>query len=207
MNPLKRLLLFCHKARVTRRVHSNARGGKLGVELAFVTDRCGRMGRSLERPALSCIYEKKSPKPRRGAVFGSARGLFVSTVCIGLRPIVRGPRQAYVARGLGPTPQSSGERGGLPETKLRTREVFREAGIPVPWFRGVSLNAVPRARTTSASPILGVLQAALAIGQPGGGARPTIARSSLRARHGLKRLLESPEIRATREPHLDQLLV
>jgi hypothetical protein len=89
--------------------------------------------------------------------------------------------------------------------KLRSREVFREAGIPVPWFRGESLNPIPEPA------LLGIdypcVLKPLSLSASQGVVRANNREEFIAGATRLKKLLDSPEIRATREPFLDQMLV
>ena len=199
MNPRKRLLLFATKLGYQTRSF-NAAAEKLGVELAFVTDRCGRMDDPWNDDALPAHFEL--PESAARAVLEAQRGLRVDGVlALGDRP---GPTAAYVARGLGLLHNHPASVEAC-RNKLRTREVFREAGIPVPWFRGVSLNAVPEPALLGINYpcVLKPLSLSASQGVVRANNREEFAAGAAR----LKRLLESPEIRATREPHLDQMVV
>ena len=199
MNPRKRLLLFATKLGYQTRSF-NAAAEKLGVELAFVTDRCGRMDDPWNDNALPAHFE--SPESAARAVLEAQRGLPVDGVlALGDRP---GPTAAYVARGLGLLHNHPASVQAC-RNKLRTREVFREAGIPVPWFRGVSLNAMPEPA------LLGInypcVLKPLSLSASQGVVRANNREEFVTGAARLKKLLDSPEIRATRGPNLDQMLV
>ena len=199
MNPRKRLLLFATKLGYQTRSF-NAAAENLGVELAFVTDRCGSMDDPWNDHALSAHFE--SPETAARAVLEAQRGIRVDGVlALGDRP---GPTAAYVARGLGLLHNHPASVQAC-RNKLRTREVFRQAGIPVPWFRGVSLNAVPEPA------LLGInypcVLKPLSLSASQGVVRANNREEFVAGAARLKKLLDSPEIRATREPNLDQMLV
>ena len=199
MSPQKRLLLFATKLGYQTRSF-NAVAEKLGVELAFVTDRCGRMDNPWNDRALSAHFE--APETAARAVLEAQRGIHVDGVlALGDRP---GPTAAYVARGLGLLHNHPASVEAC-RNKLRTREVFRQAGIPVPWFRGVSLNAVPEPA------LLGInypcVLKPLSLSASQGVVRANNREEFVAGAARLKKLLDSPEIRATREPNLDQMLV
>ncbi|MGB2677755.1 MAG: ATP-grasp domain-containing protein [Candidatus Acidiferrum sp.] len=199
MNPRKRLLLFATKLGYQTRSF-NAAAEKLGVELAFVTDRCGRMDDPWNDDALPAHFEL--PETSARAILEAQRGLPVDGVlALGDRP---GPTAAYVARGLGLLHNHPASVEAC-RNKLRTREVFREAGIPVPWFRGVSLNAVPEPALLGIDYpcVLKPLSLSASQGVVRANNREEFAMGAAR----LKRLLESPEIRATHEAHRGQMLV
>ncbi|HXQ97181.1 MAG TPA: ATP-grasp domain-containing protein [Candidatus Limnocylindrales bacterium] len=199
MNLRKRLLLFATKLGYQTRSF-NAVAEKLGVELAFVTDRCGRMDDPWNDHALPAHFEL--PETAARAILETQRGLHVDGVLVlGDRP---GPTAAHVARGLGLLHNHPASVEAC-RNKLRTREVFREAGIPVPWFRGVSLSAVPEPA------LMGIhypcVLKPLSLSASQGVVRANNREEFVAGAARLQRLLESPEIRATREPHLDQMLV
>jgi len=199
MNSRKRLLLFATKLGYQTRSF-NAAAEKLDVELAFVTDRCGRMDDPWNDHAISAHFE--SPETAARAVLDAQRGQRVDGVlALGDRP---GPTAAYVARGLGLLHNHPASVEAC-RNKLRSREVFRAAGIPVPWFRGVSLSAVPEPALLGIHYpcVLKPLSLSASQGVVRANNREEFAAGAAR----LKRLLESPEIRATREPHRDQMLV
>ena len=199
MNPRKRLLLFATKLGYQTRSF-NAAAEKLGVELAFVTDRCGRMDDPWNDNALPAHFE--SPETAARAVLEAQRGLRVDGVlALGDRP---GPTAAYLARGLGLLHNHPASVEAC-RNKLRSREVFREAGIPVPWFRGVSLNVMPEPALLGIRYpcVLKPLSLSASQGVVRANNREEFAAGAAR----LKKLLDSPEIRATREPNLDQMLV
>jgi len=199
MSPQKRLLLFATKLGYQTRSF-NAAAEKLGVELAFVTDRCGSMDDPWNDHALSAHFE--SPETAARAVLEAQRGIRVDGVlALGDRP---GPTAAYVARGLGLLHNHPASVQAC-RNKLRSREVFREAGIPVPWFRGVSLNAMPEPA------LLGInypcVLKPLSLSASQGVVRANNREEFVAGAARMKKLLDSPEIRATREPNLDQMLV
>jgi formate-dependent phosphoribosylglycinamide formyltransferase (GAR transformylase) len=85
------------------------------------------------------------------------------------------------------------------------REVFREAGLRVPWFLSLSVDPAPEPALLSVSYpcVLKPLSLSASQGVVRANSREEFVFASTR----IRRLLESPEIRATREPNLDQILV
>src|SRR6202158_1587224 len=135
---VKRVLVFAGKRGYqTRRVDAAAR--KLGVELGFVTDRCHQLDDPWGDRAISVHFE--SPEGAAYAVLEAVRGgeNIDGIVALGDKPAVAA---AYVARGLG-VPYNHPAAVEACRRKLRTREVFRDAGLRVLWFRAVSLHPVP----------------------------------------------------------------
>lgn len=198
-NERKRVLLFATKLGYqTRSFHSAAT--RLGVEIAYVTDRCSRLDDPWNDHALAVHFEL--PEGAAARVLESQRGLRVDGVlAVGDRPTVAA---AYVARRLG-LPHNHPASVEACRNKLRTREVLRDAGIPVPWFRSLKLDPLPEPS------LLGIhfpcVLKPLSLSASQGVVRANNRDEFLTAAARLKRLLDSPEIRATREPHLDQMLV
>src|SRR5208282_4377601 len=170
------------------------------VELAFVTDRCGRMDDPWNDHALAAHFD--APETAAHRILDAQHGLRVDGVlALGDRPA---PTAAYVARRLGLHHNHPASVEAC-RNKLRSREVFFEAGIPVPWFRGVALNPVPEPA------FLGIqypcVLKPLSLSASQGVVRANNRDEFIAGATRLKKLLDSPEIRATREPHLDQMLV
>jgi biotin carboxylase len=196
---MKRLLLFASKLGYQTRAF-DAAAKKLGVEIAFVTDRCHRLDDPWRDRALPVHFE--SPQEAARAVQESQRGKQVDGVLVlGDRP---GPAAAYAAAGLGilhnlPVSVEAARN------KLRSREVLRDAGLPVPWFRQISLSPIPEPAFLGMQYPCVLKPLSLSASQ--GVIRANNREEFLAAATHIKHLLESPEIRATREPHLDQILV
>src|SRR6266481_1197421 len=113
-----RLLIFTAKLGYQTRSFDQA-ARKLGIELVFVTDRCHQLDDPWGDRAIPAHFE--SPEAAAYAVLEAVRGQNVDgMLALGDRPAVAAGR-----------------------SKLRMREVFREAGLRVPWFRSVSLNPTP----------------------------------------------------------------
>jgi len=199
MNPKKRLLLFATKLGYQTRSF-NAAAEKLDVEIAFVTDRCRRLDDPWNDHAIAARFN--APQAAARAILEAQRGLRVDGVlALGDRPA---PTAAYVARGLGLQHNHPASVEAC-RNKLRSREVFREAGIPVPWFRGVTLNPVPEPALLEIRYPCVLKPLSLSASQ--GVVRANNRDEFIAGAARLKKLLESPQIRATREAHLDQMLV
>jgi len=199
MTPRKRVLLFATKLGYQTRSF-NAAAQKLGAELLFVTDRCHRLDDPWRDQALPVHFE--TPEIAAGTVLEAQRGMNVDgIVALGDRPV---PAAAYVARGLG-IPYNHPASVEACRSKLRMREVFRDAGLPVPWFRSVSLNPAPEPA------LLGIqypcVLKPLSLSASQGVVRVNNREEFLAGAARLKHLLDSAEVRATRETHLDDMLV
>jgi len=199
MTPTKRILLFATKLGYQTRSFQAA-ADKLRVQIAYVTDRCGRLDDPWNDHALAVHFEL--PEGAAGRVLEAQRGHAVDGVlAVGDRPTIAA---AYVARrlGLAHNHPASVEAS---RSKVRMREVLRDAGVQVPWFRGVKLEPLPEPSLLDIRYPCVLKPLSLSASQ--GVVRANNREEFLAAASRLKRLLDSPEVRATREPNLDQMLV
>jgi hypothetical protein len=195
----KRILLFAGKLGYQTRSFQSA-ADKLGVELAYVTDRCGRLDDPWNDHALAAHFEL--PEAAAVMVLEAQDGLNIDGVlAVGDRPTTTA---ALVARALG-LPHNHPSSVAACRSKLRMREVFRDAGLPAPWFRAVTLDPLPDPALLGVRYPCVVKPVSLSASQ--GVMRANNRAEFLAGAARLKRLLDSPEIRALREPHLDQMLV
>ncbi len=111
---------------------------------------------------------------------------------------------AYAARGLGVRYNHPAAVEAC-RSKLRMKEVFRDAGLPVPWFRSLPIDPVPEPVLLGISYPCVLKPHSLSASQ--GVVRANNREEFLAAATRVRRLLKSPEILATREPNLDQMLV
>jgi hypothetical protein len=196
---MPRLLIFTAKLGYQTRSFDEA-ARELRADLVFVTDRCHKLDDPWGDRAIPVHFE--SPDAAAYAVLEAVRGQnFDGILALGDRPAVAA---AYVARGLGILYNHPAAVEAC-RSKLRMREVFREAGLRVPWFRSVSLNPTPEPS------LLGVVYPCVAkplsLSASQGVVRANSREEFISAVTRIRRLLDSPEIRATREPNLDQILV
>ena len=196
---MPRLLIFTAKLGYQTRSFDEA-ARKLGVDLVFVTDRCHQLDDPWGDRAIPVHFE--SPDAAAYSVLEAMRGQDVDGIlALGDRPAVAA---AHVARGLGILYNHPAAVEAC-RSKLRMREVFREAGLRVPWFRSISLTPTPEPA------LLGIsypcVAKPLSLSASQGVVRANSREEFIAAATRIRRLLESPEIRATREPNLDQILV
>src|SRR5271163_2943434 len=196
---MPRLLIFTAKLGYqTRSFDEVAR--KLGVDLVFVTDRCHQLDDPWGDRAIPVHFE--SPDAAAFAVLEAMRGQDVDGIlALGDRPAVTA---SYVARGRCIFYNHPAAVEAC-RSKLRMREVFREAGLRVPWFHAISHTPTPEPA------LLGISYPCVLKPLPLSASQGVIRANSrdefVAAAARIRRLLESPEIRATREPNLDQILV
>ncbi len=198
-HPAKRLLLFTAKLGYQTRSFEDA-AHKLGVQLVYVTDRCHQLEDPWGDQAIAVHFE--SPEVAAYTVMEALRGQDVSGIlALGDRPAAAA---AYAARGLG-IPYNHPAAVEACRSKLRMREVFRDAGLSVPWFRNLPIDP------PSEPVLLGISYPCVlkpfSLSASQGVVRANNREEFLAAATRVRRLLKSPEILATREPNLDQMLV
>jgi ATP-grasp domain/L-amino acid ligase C-terminal domain 2 len=193
------VLLFTAKLGYQTRSFEDA-ARKLGVQLVYVTDRCHQLADPWGDQAIPVHFEY--PEHAAYTAIEALRGQEVAGIlALGDRPAVAA---AYVARGLG----IEYHHPAAVETcrnKLRMREVFRSAGLRVPWFRSIPTAPIPEPALVGIS--FPCVLKPLSLSASQGVVRANDRREFLAAAERLRRLLESADIRATREPNLDQLIV
>lgn len=196
----KRLLLFASKLGYQTRSFEDA-ARKLSVQLVYVTDRCGQLEDPWGDQAIPVHFE--SPERAAYKVIESVRRQddVSGILALGDRPAAAA---AYAARGLG-IPYNHPAAVEACRSKLRMREVFRDAGLRVPWFRGFPIAPVPEP-TLLGIPFPCVLKP-LSLSASQGVMRANHREEFIAAAARLRQLLESAETRGTREPKLDQMIV
>ncbi len=198
-NPAKRLLLFAAKLGYQTGSFEEA-ARKLGVQLVYVTDRCHQLEDPWGDQAIAVHFE--SPEEGAYTVMESLLGKDVDgVIALGDRPAAAA---AYAARGLA-IPYNHPAAVEACRNKLRMREVFRDAGLRVPWFRSVPIHPTPEPSLLGISYPCVVKPLSLSAGQ--GVMRANNREEFIAAAARLRRLLKSPEILATREANLDHMIV
>ena len=199
--PPKRLLLFASKLGYQTRSFDEA-ARKLGIELTFITDRCHQLDDPWGDRAFPVHFE--TPDAATYAVLEEVRRAAQSVdgiLALGDRPAVTA---AYVARGLG-IPYNHPASVEACRSKLRMREVFRDASLPVPWFRVVPLYPRPEPA------LLGVsypcILKPLSLSASQGVIRANSHEEFIDAANHVRSILQSPEVLSSREPNLDRILV
>ncbi len=90
-------------------------------------------------------------------------------------------------------------------SKLRTKEIFRDAGLNVSWFKKLPIDPTPEPSLLGISYPCVLKPLSLSASQ--GVVRANNREEFLAAAARIRRLLQSPEILATREANLDHMLV
>lgn len=198
-HPSKRLLLFTAKLGYQTRSFEEA-ARKLGVQLIYVTDRCHQLEDPWGDQAIAVHFE--TPEVAAYTVMEAVRGQNVGGIlALGDRPAVAA---AYAARGLG-IRYNHPAAVEASRSKLRTKEVFRDAGLNVPWFQKLPIDPTPEPSLLGISYPCVLKPLSLSASQ--GVVRANNREEFLAASARIRRLLQSPEILATREANLDQMLV
>jgi hypothetical protein len=195
----KRLLLFTAKLGYQTRSFEEA-SLNLGVQLVYVTDRCHQLEDPWGDRAIAVHFE--NPEVAAYTVMETLRGQNVDGIlALGDRPAVAA---AYAARGLGLRCNHPAAVEAC-RSKLRMREVFRDGGLRVPWFRDLPISPAPEPA------LLGIqfpcVLKPLSLSASQGVVRANNREEFLAAAARIRRLLESPEIRSTREQNLDRMLM
>src|SRR5713226_9133800 len=196
----KRVLVFAGKLGYQTRSFDEA-ARRLDVALTFITDRCHQLEDPWGDRAIPVHFE--SPEAAAYTVLEAVRaGERVDGIlALGDRPAVAA---AYVARGLGLAYNHPAAVEAC-RSKLRMREVFRDAGLRVPWFRGVALRPAPEPALLGISYPCVLKPVSLSASQ--GVVRANDREEFLAAAERVQRVLESPEVLASREAHLDEMIV
>lgn len=195
----KRLLLFTAKLGYQTRSFEDA-ARRLAIQLVYVTDRCHQLEDPWGDQAIAVHFE--SPEAAAYTVMESVHGQNVAGIlALGDRPAAAA---AYAARGLGIHYNHPAAVEAC-RSKLRMREVFRDAGLRVPWFRNLSIDPAPEPDLLGISYPCVLKPLSLSASQ--GVVRANNRQEFIAAAARIRRLLQSPEILASREPHLDQMLV
>ena len=197
--PSKRILLFAAKLGYQTRGFEDA-ARRLGVELVYVTDRCHQLDDPWNDRALPVKFE--TPDAAALSVVESFRDKRVDGVlAIGDRPLLAA---AYTARGLGIAYNHPLSVEACRD-KLRLREIFRDTGLRTPWFRRIPIHPTPEPA------LLGITYPCvlkpLSLSASQGVIRANSRAEFLAAALRIQKLLNSPELQASREPNLGHLIV
>jgi hypothetical protein len=195
----KRVLLFSAKLGYQTRSFEAA-AKKLNEELAYVTDRCHQLSDPWEDHAIAAHFDK--PAEAAQTAVDHWRGKNIDGIlALGDRPA---HAAAFAARALS-IPFHHPAAVEACRNKKRTREVLRDAGLPGPWFRAIALEPAPEPALLGISYPCVLKPLALSASQ--GVVRANNREEFLAAAARIRKLLRTPEIQATREANLDEMLV
>jgi len=196
---MSRLLILASKLGYQTRSFAEA-AKALGVDVVFASDRCHQLEDPWADGAIAVRFDDPEDAARRIVKQSFVRPVD-GLIALGDSPTATA---AYTARALGfacNSPQSVENC----RSKLRQREVLRDAGLPVPGFFSFRLDKrvekiLPRVQFPCV-----VKPLRLAASQ--GVIRANNPEEFQAAVARIKEILESPEVKVTREPELDRLLV
>jgi len=130
------------------------------VELLYVTDRCHQLDDPWGDRAIAVHFE--NPEAAAYEVMDRVRDQNVDGIlALGDRPAAAA---AFAARGLGIAYNHPAAVEAC-RSKLRMREVFRDAGLPGPWFRKICFASDAGARA-SRNLLSMCAETAFAFGEP-----------------------------------------
>jgi hypothetical protein len=193
------LLLFTNKLGYQTRSFEAA-AQKHAIEIFYVTDRCHQLEDPWGDRAIAVHFE--SAQSAAASVVAALNGKSVDGIlALGDSPSVAA---AYTARELGISYNHPAAVEAC-RSKLRMREVFQQSGLKTPWFRVMKLDPLPEPALLGISYPCVLKPFSLSASR--GVIRANNRLEFVSGAQRIRKLLESPEIRATREAHLDQILV
>jgi biotin carboxylase len=196
---MSRLLILVSKLGYQMRSYAEA-AKALGVEVVFGSDRCHQLEDPWSDGAIALRFDQPEKAARRIVQQSLVRPVD-GIIALGDRATTTA---AYAARALGIT-YNSPQAVQNCRSKLRQREILRDAGLPVPGFFSFRLDkkldkVIPRVQFPCV-----IKPLRLAAGQ--GVIRANNPEEFQAAVGRIGALLKSPEIQVTREEDLDRLLV
>ena len=196
---MSRLLILASKLGYQTRSFAEA-ARSLGADVVFASDRCHQLEDPWSDGAIALHFDRPEEAARRIVSQSLVRPVD-GLIALGDRATTTA---AYAARALG-LAYNHPEAVENCRSKLRQREILRDAGVLVPGFFSFRLDKrleriLPRVQFPCV-----VKPLRLAASQ--GVIRANNAEQFRAAVERIQRLLESPEIRVTREADLDRLLV
>lgn len=197
---MKRLLILSSKLGYQTRAFADA-ARRAGAEVQFATDRCHRLDDPWGDAAIPLHFaQHEEAAAEIVEELNKANVRVDGILALGDAPV---PAAAHTARALG-LPYHSAAAAENCRSKLRQHEVLRTAGLPVPEFFSFGLHErldaiLPRVKFPC---VIKPLRLAASQGVIRADNAEQFARAVARSRA----LLESPEVRASREPNLDHAL-
>jgi biotin carboxylase len=196
---MPRLLLLATTTGYQTRAFGEA-AERLGVELVFATDRCHMLEDPWQDGAIPIRFHDESASV--DAILDAARSRPIDGVLVvGDRPTVIAAR---VAEALG-LPGHPTIAAATARNKRLTRERLRAARLPSPWFHTAPTDADPKAIARSTS--FPCVVKPIALSGSRGVMRADDPQTFVLAFRRLCNLLQSPQIRAERDPAHDTVLV
>jgi biotin carboxylase len=196
---MSRLLILASKLGYQTRSFAEA-ARALGIEVAFASDRCHQLEDPWSDGAIAVRFDQPEDAARRIVRQSLVRPVD-GLIALGDRPTTTA---AYAARALGIAYNSPAAVENC-RSKLRQREILRDAGLPVPGFFSFRIDKSLEKILPRVSFPCVIKPMRLAASQ--GVIRANDADEFQTAVERIKALLKSPEIQVTHEEELDRLLV
>ncbi len=196
---MKRLLILAGKLGYQTQSFAEA-ARSLGVDVVFATDRCHQLEDPWADGAVAVHFDQPDDAARRIAEHALTHHID-ALIALGDRPTTTA---AYAASALGIPYNSPGAVENC-RSKLRQREILRDAGMPVPNFFSFRLSEPEQSVLQRADFPCVIKPLRLAASQ--GVIRANNLREFSAAVARTRSLLQSPDIQMTHEPDLDRLLV
>jgi ATP-grasp domain-containing protein/L-aminoacid ligase-like protein len=174
---------------------------RIGVELVFATDRCHLIDDPWQDGAVAIRFHDVDASCAAILTAAAARPID-GLVAVGDRPAVTAAR---VARALG-IPWHPPDAAAIAIHKLHARERLRDAGLPVPGWRAVSLAAASTGSIPHPQTFPCVVKP-VALSGSRGVMRADDAGELSAALDRLRALMQSPEVRAERNDAHDTALI
>jgi biotin carboxylase len=196
---MSRILILASKLGYQTRSFAEA-AKSLGVDVAFASDRCHQLEDPWADGAIAVRFEEPEEAATRIVKQSFVRPVD-GLIALGDRATATA---AYAARALG-FPYNSPQSVENCRSKLRQREILRDARLPVPGFLSFRLDKrvekiLPRVQFPC---VVKPLRRAASQGV----IRANSPEEFQAAVERIRKLLESPEVRVEREPDSDRLLV
>ena len=173
---------------------------RAGVELLFATDRCDQIDDPWHDSAIPIRFHDEDAAVQAILDIAAAKPI-AGVVALGDRPTVIA---AHVARRLH-LPGNPPHAASASRNKLLTRQRLAAAGLRVPWFRSVPLDADPDAASHDMT--FPCVLKPLALSGSRGVIRADDRMAFVRAFVRLRQLLEDRGIKAMRDPANDAILI
>jgi hypothetical protein len=199
----RRLLVLTTKLGYQTRVFVEA-AQKLGLEIVFGTDRCGKLDDPWGDHAVPLKFEHPDDAARR-VLQAEHLGEIHAVVSLGDRPTPTAARIAHALR----LPHHSAAAADACRDKYRSREILRHAGLQVPRFVRLPLDApaVELSRTIQEAAGFPCVLKPLALSGSRGVIRANDQREALAAFERIRALLRSRDVRVLREESSDFIQV
>jgi len=173
---------------------------RLGIDLVFATDRCNVLEDPWRDQAIAVRYYDEAGSA--AAILSTAGTRSIDGVlAVGDRPTVLA---ALVSAGLF-LPGHPPAAAEAARNKRLTREKLHEAGLPVPWFVHATLGADPH--QLAASAVYPCVIKPIVLSGSRGVMRANDRAELVASVYRLRALMQSPDIRAERNPSHDEVLV